>query len=173
MIASYKLLNYNLYTTYTYLYAFEIQNLHKVLWFVTNIFCTSDDVFFCIQCNIPFNTFWVISGRCLLVQCNRWYDKHFMMLSHSNKILHHRQGRMIARPRHIILSTGQPVFALTYPLYVEHLTRELQLNMWNLWFVPAGNRTRDIPDFFVSGLMSLSTHFRPYQDGACLYQRVW
>ena len=26
---------------------------------------------------------------------------------------------------------------------------------------------------FVLGLTSLSTHFRSYQDGVCLYQRVW
>ena len=31
-------------------------------------------------------------------------------------------------PGHIILATGQPVFALSHPLYVERLTRELQDN---------------------------------------------
>ena len=35
-------------------------------------------------------------------------------------------------PCQIILATGQPGFALNYPLYVEHLTRELQLPILNL-----------------------------------------
>ena len=33
-----------------------------------------------------------------------------------------------------------------YPLYVEHLKREHQLPIWNLWFDSAGNRTWDLPD---------------------------
>ena len=62
--------------------------------------------------NIPFNTFQVISGWCLLVT-----DNHFIVLSIVYDI----------PPGHIIRATGQPVFALNYTLYVEHLTRELQL----------------------------------------------
>ena len=45
------------------------------------------------------------------------------------------------QPGHIILAMGQPIFALNYPLYVEHLTRELQLPIWNLWCDSTGNRT--------------------------------
>ena len=47
-------------------------------------------------------------------------------------------------PGNIIPAMGQPVFAFNYPLYmyVERLTRELQLPIWNLRLDSAGNRTR-------------------------------
>ena len=61
------------------------------------------------------------------------------MLSHWN-ITPHSQSNDIP-PGHIIPAAGQPVFALNYPLYVERLTRELQLQIWNLWLDSAGNRT--------------------------------
>ena len=57
--------------------------------------------------------------------CNRGYDNHFIELSHWN-ITPQAQSYDIP-PGHIILATGQPVFALNYPLYVERLSRELHL----------------------------------------------
>ena len=72
--------------------------------------------------------------------CNSGYDNHFIVLSHWN-ITPQAQSYDIP-PGHISLATDQSVFALTYPLYVERLTRELQLSIWNLWFDTAWNRTQ-------------------------------
>ena len=36
-------------------------------------------------------------------------------------------------PAHIIQTNGQSVLSLKYTLYFEHLKRELQLPIWNLW----------------------------------------
>ena len=71
---------------------------------------------------------------------NRGYDNHLIVMSHYN-ITPQVQSYDIP-PGHIILPTGQPVFALNYPLYVECLTRKLQLPIWNIWLDSAGNRTR-------------------------------
>ena len=64
-------------------------------------------------------------------------------LSHWNITL---QAQLYHIPScHINLATGQPVFALNYPLCVEHLTRELQLPIWNLWFDSAGQGSNPGP----------------------------
>ena len=75
-------------------------------------------IFFCIGFNVPFN----ISGHIRTVPaCNRGYDNHFIVLSHWN-ITPQAQSYDIP-PGHIILATGQPVFALNYPLYVERFDK--------------------------------------------------
>ena len=57
--------------------------------------------------------------------CNRGYDNYFIVL-YNWSITPHAQSYDI-RPGHIILATGQPVFALNYPSYVDHLAWEFQL----------------------------------------------
>ena len=48
---------------------------------------------------------------------------------------------MISRPVTLFWQRVNQFFSLNYPLYVERLTRELQLPMWNLRLDSAGNRT--------------------------------
>ena len=70
--------------------------------------------------------------------CNRGFDNHNIVMYHWN-ITPQAHSYDIS-PGHIILATGQPVFLLHYPLYVECLTRELQL-LWNFWLDSTGNQT--------------------------------
>ena len=69
-----------------------------------------------------------ISGHIWTVHiCNRgyMYDDHFIALSHKHTTP--QAPSYDIPPGQIILATGQPVFAMNYRLYVEHLTMELQL----------------------------------------------
>ena len=89
---------------------------------------------------IPFNTFQVVSGRCLLIT---GYDNQPLCSVVSLK--YHSAGTVTwndpISPGHILLATGQSGFALNYPFYVERLSREIQLPIWNLWLDSALNRT--------------------------------
>ena len=73
--------------------------------------------------NVHLNTFQGYIGT--IPDCNRWYNNQLIVLSHWN-ITPPAQSYGIP-PGHVILATGQPVFAFNYPLYVERLTKELQL----------------------------------------------
>ena len=64
-------------------------------------------------------------------------------------------------PGHIILATGQPVFALDYRLikYIKRLARELQLPICNLWLDsarPLGHDTNTLPLGYCAGLYHAS-----------------
>ena len=82
-----------------------------------------------------------ISGHIRTVSvCNRGYDNHFIVLYDWN-ITPQAQWYDILTG-HIILATGLSVFTLNYPLYVEHLTIEVQLPISNIWLESAGNWTQ-------------------------------
>ena len=78
---------------------------------------------FCIWFNVPFNTFQVIPGQCLLITV---YDNHFTLY-------HTAVSHMMSRPVTLFWQQVNQFFHLN-TLYVEHLTRELQLSIWNHWF---------------------------------------
>ena len=80
---------------------------------------------FCIVFNVPSNTHPIISGR-PVPTCNRGYDNHFIMLFHCNFTPHAHLYDI--PPCHIILTTGQPVFALNCQI--------------EIFADSAGNRTR-------------------------------
>ena len=83
-----------------------------------------------------------ISGLTSAVpDCNWWCDNNLIVLSHWNTTTLAQSYDI--PPGHIIMETGQPVFALNYCLY--NVCRAW-LPIWNAWFVSAGNRTRDLPD---------------------------
>ena len=68
--------------------------------------------------------------------CNIGYAFHFIVLSHWN--ITPQALSCDISPGHIILATGQNVFSLNYPLYIERLTREFQLPICNFWLHSAG-----------------------------------
>ena len=97
--------------------------------------------------NVPVSTF-AISGHIrMLLACNRRHDNHCIVLPHYN----------ITPQAHLY-----DFLTLNYSLYIEHLTMELQLPIWNLWLDSADNRTRDLPDMewmFYSDSYGVSDEF--------------
>ena len=133
-----------------------------------------------------FFLYWVehISGHIrILPACNRGYDNHFIVLSYWN---------ITPQVQSYDIRNRLTSFALNYSLYVECLTREIQLPIWNLWFDSAGNRTwasqtwskhstTRLPLWYtaIKKLKHPATWFKYYHLNsqtmciACLFKNVW
>ena len=89
-----------------------------------------------------FNTFQVISGQCLLIT-EGMIEPLSGLLSYLNIT---SQAVVWYPARSHYSGNGSTSFYCWITLYVEHLTGELQLPIWNFLFDSAGNRTQDLPD---------------------------